>query len=150
MFAFCFVAQGRLEDRDRVVIIKTVQKIYFSGRDSIEERRQYSSQTTEPSCPAFHALVHLAGDFHGILPRGTHTTCLRPAADNFVYTICIQRLLGSSLSKVNLFFKFLIFLRISRFIPRFAFGIGIALSSSQYIYYARTRRPGLTGNGGDL
>ena len=48
------------------------------------------------------------------------------AADNLVYVIYIQRLLGARFRKVNLFFKSLIFLRISRFIPRFTFGIGIA------------------------
>jgi hypothetical protein len=55
------------------------------------------------------------------------------AADNFVYTMCTQRLLGTHFRKVNLF-PVLDFSTNYSVGTTIQFGIGIALSSSQYIY----------------
>ena len=68
---------------------------------------------------------------------------------NFVYTTYIQRPLAARFRRVNLFFKYLIFLRISRSVPSITFRIGIAMCISQYTSTTQGRS-GPKGNRGDL
>jgi len=119
IFVLCFITlMAVLRIRARAVIIKAVQEIFFGVAIRLKSvgnviRRQ-PSHHVPPVTPSSTVLQNPSG----FSPRGTHTTCLRPATGNFCLHIDIQRLRRSCVRRLNSFFKFLIYPQISRVGPR--------------------------------